>query len=126
MAFKIKTNQVFPALWIIPFCFGLLIAGCGDKKEEPAPKSEKKEERELPAIVITEPRFTELGTTSESKITVAGLSVEELESVNWENNRGGKGVAEGTVNWRVPEVDLQPGDPEAYEIFFSYIRITLA
>jgi hypothetical protein len=94
-------------LLICAFSFGLLIAGCGDKKEESAPQAEK---RELPAIVITEPRFTELGTTSESKINVAGLSVKELESVNWENNRGGSGVAEGTVNWRVPGMALQPGE----------------
>jgi hypothetical protein len=86
------------------------MAGCGEQKEEPAPQAEKKEERELPAIVITEPRFTELGTTSESKISVAGLTVKELDSVNWENNRGGSGVAEGTINWRVPEVALQPGE----------------
>jgi hypothetical protein len=110
MAFKLKTNQIFPALLILTFCFGLLIAGCGDKKEESAPQAEKKEERELPAIVVTEPRFTELGTTSESQISVAGLSVKDLESVKWENNRGGNGVAEGTVNWRVPEVGLQPGE----------------
>jgi hypothetical protein len=107
MAIKIESNIVFHTLLICAFSFGLLIAGCGDKKEESAPQAEK---RELPAIVITEPRFTELGTTSESKINVAGLSVKELESVNWENNRGGSGVAEGTVNWRVPGMALQPGE----------------
>lgn len=110
MAIKIKSNIVFHTLLICAFSFGLLIAGCGDKKQESAPQAEKKEKRELPAIVITEPRFTELGTTSESKINVAGLSVKELESVNWENNRGGSGVAEGTVNWRVPGMALQPGE----------------
>jgi hypothetical protein len=110
MAIKIKSNIVFHTLLIFAFSLGLLIAGCGDKKEEAAPQAEKKEERELPAIVITEPRFTELGTTSDSKVKLAGLSVKQLESVTWENSRGGSGVAEGTVNWRVPEVVLQPGE----------------
>ena len=110
MAIKIKSNLVFHTLLILILSLGLFMAGCGDQKEEPAPQAEKKEERELPAIVITEPRFTELGTTSESKISVAGLTVKELDSVNWENNRGGSGVAEGTINWRVPEVALQPGE----------------
>ncbi len=110
MAFKLKSNLIFPVLLIFTFGYGFLIAGCGNEKEQSAPQAEKKEERELPAIVVTEPRFTELGTTSNSKISVAGLSVKELESVTWENNRGGNGVAEGIVNWRVPEVALLPGE----------------
>jgi hypothetical protein len=110
MAIKIKSNIVFHTLLIFAFSLGLLIAGCGDQKEEPAPQAEKKEERKLPDIVITEPRFTELGTTSDPKIKLAGLSVKQLESVTWENSRGGSGVAEGTINWRVPEVVLQPGE----------------
>lgn len=132
MTIKRKSNLVFHTLLIFAFSFGLLMAGCGDQKEEPAPQTEKKEERELPAIVITEPRFTELGTTSESKISVAGLSVKDLESVNWENNRGGRGVAEGTVNWRVPEVALQPGenlitisaiDSNSGEIYSAVVKV---
>ena len=132
MANKIKANLVFHTLLIFALSLGLLIAGCGDQKEDSASQAEKKEERELPAIVITEPRFTELGTTSESKVTVAGLSVKELESVNWENNRGGSGVAEGTVNWRVPEVALQPGeniitisarDSNSGEIYTSAVKV---
>lgn len=110
MAIKRKSNLIFHTLLIFALSLGLLMAGCEDQKEESAPQAEKKEERELPAIVITEPRFTELGTTSEPKISVAGLTVKELDSVNWENNRGGSGVAEGTINWRVPEVALQPGE----------------
>lgn len=110
MTIKIKSNIVFHTLLILAFSLGLLIAGCGDQKEESAPQAVKKEERKLPDIVITEPRFTELGTTSDPKIKLAGLSVKQLESVTWENSRGGSGVAEGTVNWRVPEVVLQPGE----------------
>ncbi len=110
MALNKKSNIVFHTLLVLVFSFGLLTAGCEDKKEKSAPQAEKKEESKLPAIVITEPRFTELGTTSEPRVKLAGLSVKQLESVKWENSRGGSGIAQGTVNWHVDEVFLQPGE----------------
>jgi hypothetical protein len=133
VAVNIKKYAVFHALLILVLGLGFLITGCGDKEEESQPPQAKKEERQLPDIVITEPRFTELSTTSEPKITVAGLSVKELESVKWENNRGGDGLANGTVNWRVPEVVLQPGeniitisakDSNTGEIYTSVVKVS--
>ncbi len=135
MGNKIKQFLLFPALlFLVVFSIGILIQGCGEKeKESKLPPAAKAEERELPAIVITEPRFTELSTTSDAKITVAGLSVKELESVKWENNRGGGGLANGTVNWRVPEVVLQPGentitisakDSDTGEIYTSVVKVS--
>jgi hypothetical protein len=135
MGNKIKQFLLFPALlFLVVFSIGILIQGCGEKeKESKLPPAAKAEERKLPAIVITEPRFTELGTTSDAKITVAGLSVKELDSVKWENNRGGGGLANGTVNWRVPEVVLQPGeniikisakDSNTGEIYTSVVKVS--
>lgn len=111
MTYSIKNNPVFQIVLLCVLAVGLVIQGCSDQKEKAMPSSaDKKQERELPAIVITEPRFTELGTTSTPKIKLAGLSVKQLESVQWENNRGGSGVARGTINWSVAEVTLQPGE----------------
>ena len=133
MAVNIKKYAVFHALLILVLGLAFLIQGCGDKEEESQPPQAKKEERQLPDIVITEPRFTELSATSESKITVAGLSVKDLDSVKWENNRGGSGLAEGTVNWRVAEVVLQPGeniitisakDSNTGEIYTSVVKVS--
>ncbi len=107
----IKTNKIPFVCSLIVFVLSVLflMQGCGGN-EEKAPQKTQKEERELPAIVITEPRFTELDKTTSGTITLAGLSVKDLESVKWENNRGGSGVAKGTINWRVPKVPLQPGE----------------
>ncbi len=133
MAVNIKKYAVFHGLLILVLGLGFLIQGCGGKEEESQPPQAKKEERQLPDIVITEPRFTELSTTSEPKIRVAGLSVKDLESVKWENNRGGSGLAEGTVNWRVTEVVLQPGeniitisakDSNTGEIYTSVVKVS--
>jgi hypothetical protein len=133
VAVNIKKYAVFHALLILVLGLAFLIQGCGDKEEESQPPQAKKEERQLPDIVITEPRFTELSATSESKITVAGLSVKDLDSVKWENNRGGSGLAEGTVNWRVAEVVLQPGeniitisakDSNTGEIYTSVVKVS--
>lgn len=111
MAIKIKKLPSVIVLLVFVLSIQFLVQGCGGKEEEAqAPPATQKEERELPDIVITEPRFTELDKTTSATISLAGLSVKDLESVKWENNRGGNGVAQGTVNWRVPEVILQPGE----------------
>jgi hypothetical protein len=111
MAKKIKECIFFHTLLVLVLTVGLLIQGCGGKEEEAEiPQAAKEKERKLPDIVITEPRFTELDKTTSPTISLAGLTVKELESVRWENSRGGSGIANGTINWRVPEVVLQPGE----------------
>lgn len=111
LAIKMKNPFIVSLLLILGLILAIIFTGCGKREEEKkAPKAEKKEEKKLPAIVITEPRFTELKECTAPVITVAGLTVKDLESVHWENNRGGKGIAKGTINWRVPEVTLQPGE----------------
>ncbi len=132
MAIKIKKLPSAFVLLVFVLSVQFLVQGCGGKEEE-APQATQKKERELPAIVITEPRFTELDKTTSATITLAGLSVKDLESVKWENNRGGSGVARGTVNWRVPEVTLQPGeniikisaqDSGTGEIYTAQLKVT--
>ncbi len=130
-----KTLLLFISL-IFVLNSGLIFSSCGGKEEKaetPTPQAEKTEERELPAIVITEPRFTELSVTTSSTISLAGLTVKELESVNWANNRGGSGTANGTINWRVPEMALQPGeniitisakDKNSAEIYTTEMKVT--
>jgi len=111
VAIKIKKLPSAFILLVFFLTVQFLVQGCGGKEEEAqSPQATQKEERELPAIVITEPRFTELDKTTSTTISLAGLSVKDLKSVKWENNRGGSGVARGTINWRVPEVTLQPGE----------------
>ena len=67
--------------------------------------------RELPDIVITEPRFVGEGKILKtSPIELAGLTFSDIDAIYWTNNRGGSGIAEGTINWRIRGVDLQPGD----------------
>lgn len=134
MSIKMKKTLLSYTLLIFILNLGLIFPGCGAKEEEAeAPKVKKEEERELPSIVITEPRFTELDKCTVSTISVAGLTVKELESVKWENNRGGSGIAKGTINWRVPEVVLQPGeniitisakDKNTGELYKSEVRVT--
>lgn len=112
---------------------GLIFVGCGKKEEEgKKPRAEKKE-RELPAIVITEPSFTEMDSCTVPTISLAGLTVKELESVHWANNRGGSGIAKGTINWRVQEVVLQPGeniitisakDSNTGELYKTEVKVT--
>ena len=111
MAIKIKKLPSVFVLLTFVLSVQFFVQGCGGKEEEAqAPQATQKEERKLPDIVITEPRFTELDKTTSATISLAGLSVKDLKSVKWENNRGGSGVARGTINWRVPEVTLQPGE----------------
>lgn len=133
MTLKIKKCVFLHILLILIFGFGIIFTGCSKEEEVETPQAEKAEERELPAIVITEPRFTELDKTTSPTISMAGLTVKELESINWENNRGGKGVAKGTINWRVPEVVLQPGeniitisakDKNTGEVYTSELKVT--
>lgn len=134
MTIKIKKVPFVFVLIVFVLSVQFLIQGCGGKEEEAqAPQATQKEERELPAIVITEPRFTELDKTTSATITLAGLSVKDLESVKWENNRGGSGVARGTINWRVSKVALQPGeniikisakDSGTGEIYTAQLKVT--
>lgn len=110
MMTKMNNGLLLYTLLMLVLSFGFVFAGCGGKEEKAkTPRAAKEEEKKLPDIVITEPRFTELETTTVSPISVAGLTVKDIESVRWENNRGGSGIAKGTINWRVPEVFLQPG-----------------
>ncbi len=74
------------------------------------PVSEGKE-RILPNIVITEPQFVGDGKVLKtSPIELAGLIFGDIDTIYWTNNRGGSGMAEGTINWRIRGVELQPGD----------------
>lgn len=132
----IKTKKLPSVFVLLTFVLSVqfLVQGCGGKEEEAqAPQATQKEERKLPDIVITEPRFTELDKTTSATISLAGLSVKDLKSVKWENNRGGSGVAKGTINWRVPEVTLQPGeniinisaeDSGTGEIYTTQLKVT--
>jgi len=129
-----KTAMIGVISFILLLIGGLNVTGCGEKEEQTrVSQTAGKEERELPSIVITEPRFTGLNKVSEPIISLAGLTVKDLESVDWQNDRGGGGVARGTINWRVPEVLLQPGvntitisakDKNSGEIYTSQLSIT--
>ena len=77
--------------------------------------------------------FTELDKCTVSTVSLAGITVKELESVKWENNRGGSGTAKGTINWRVPQVVLQPGeniiticakDKNTGELYKTEVKVT--
>lgn len=134
MSIKMKKALLSYTLLIFILNLGLIFPGCGGKEEEAeAPQAKKVEERELPSIVITEPRFTELDKCTVSTVSLAGITVKELESVKWENNRGGSGTAKGTINWRVPQVVLQPGeniiticakDKNTGELYKTEVKIT--
>lgn len=131
---KNKKNILLQTLLILMLSMGMLLQGCGGKEEETQSQpTVKEEERELPAIVITEPRFTELDKTTSSTISLAGLTVKNLESIQWKNDRGGSGIANGTINWRVPEVTLQPGentitisarDLDTGEVYTTQLKVT--
>lgn len=133
MAIKLKKSLLSYTLLMLVLSLGLIFVGCGKKEEEgKKPRAEKKE-RELPAIVITEPSFTEMDSCTVPTISLAGLTVKELESVHWANNRGGSGIAKGTINWRVQEVVLQPGeniitisakDSNTGELYKTEVKVT--
>lgn len=91
---------------------GLALSGCKEITGDLRGSAVQKEEcRKLPEIVITEPQFVGDGKILKtSPIELAGLTFSDIDAIYWKNNRGGCGMAEGTINWRIRGVELQPGD----------------
>ena len=105
-------KKFFLSFIIIIIASGFAISGCKETRGGLKGSAVLKEAgRELPDIVITEPRFVGEGKILKtSPIELAGLTFSDIDAIYWTNNRGGSGIAEGTINWRIRGVDLQPGD----------------
>jgi hypothetical protein len=65
-----------------------------------------------PQVFITAPVALPQFQTTNSAITLGGAAEDDsgqISRVIWSNDRGGGGVAEGTTDWLVSVVSLQPG-----------------
>jgi hypothetical protein len=64
-----------------------------------------------PALSFTNPAEAEMIQTPDIVISISGkaASVNGVESVEWQNDRGGKGSANGTENWVTGNIVLQLG-----------------
>lgn len=64
-----------------------------------------------PAIALTAPATGGTVTITDDALNVSGTASDNLNlfQVRWSNDRGGSGVAQGTTNWRVPNLPLQIG-----------------
>ena len=105
-------KKYFLSFIIVLIASGFALSGCKEIKGDLKGSAVLKEEgRKLPEIVITEPQFVGDGKILKtSPIELAGLTFSDIDALYWTNNRGGSGIAEGTINWRIRGVDLQPGD----------------
>jgi hypothetical protein len=65
-----------------------------------------------PTIAISNPSATGSYTTSGTSIDLGGTASDNtgVAEILWSNNRGGSGTANGTTNWTVTGIALQPGD----------------
>jgi hypothetical protein len=64
-----------------------------------------------PVIVIAAPTTDSTYTTSAAALSMSGTASDSkgVMRVRWANDRGGSGTADGTANWSVPSIPLQPG-----------------
>ena len=64
-----------------------------------------------PAVTIASPTAANTHTTTAASVGLGGTASDlfGVTEVRWANNRGGAGVANGTTEWTVPAVALQPG-----------------
>ena len=64
-----------------------------------------------PIVTITSPTASSTYATSNSTISIAGSSSDNVgvTQVTWSNSRGGSGSASGTASWSVTGISLQSG-----------------
>lgn len=63
------------------------------------------------SVLITSPAAEQIDTT-DARMSIAGtaISVSPISSVEWVNDRGSEGMADGTDNWQVNNIPLELGD----------------
>ncbi|MSU64296.1 MAG: hypothetical protein EXS31_18225 [Pedosphaera sp.] len=64
-----------------------------------------------PTITVDSPTTDADYTSSSSKITISGVSADDLDVIKiaWSNDRGGAGDATGTLNWTAVDLPLKLG-----------------
>jgi len=67
---------------------------------------------ESPVVAVVTPSTSGRYETETSILTIAGTATDNVgvTQVGWSNSRGGGGVASGTGNWSVPDIQLYEGE----------------
>jgi hypothetical protein len=64
-----------------------------------------------PTITITVPTSSSTYSTTNGIVALGGTATDDVSVTNitWSNSQGGNGTAQGTTNWTISTISLQPG-----------------
>jgi len=65
-----------------------------------------------PTLSITSPATTANYVSNTQTVSIAGIATDDIgvTEVTWQNDRGGVGSVNGTINWRYDDLALSIGD----------------